>query len=392
MSLPENKMNRLTTVLSILIMMLSFSSSAQKEQATPLQWKMAGELPAINGQRSLGLAGPVTGVHHSMLLVGGGANFPNGMPWEGGVKKYYDEVYAFKIDTDTAVYTGKVFRLPFPLAYSANCSTSHGIVCAGGENAEGSSKKVLLLQWNEKSKNLLVNDLPDLPFAVTNAVATSVGDYVYLAGGETSSGVSNQLLALDLNHVKAGWKQLPSLPKPVSHAVMVAQSNGRYDCLYVIGGRKKSKEDLSEFYSSVYEFDLKANQWKEKKPLPYGISAGTGIAAGKEGILLLGGDKGERFHKTEALVLAIANEKDSTKKQQLIRQKTDLQASHPGFSREVLLYNTVTNNWTVVDSMPFDTPVTTSAIRWKSYVILPNGEIRAGVRTPEIVTGKLCVK
>lgn len=50
-------------------------------------WHIAGVLPSNNQQKEgLGLAGPITGISGNRLLVAGGANFPDGMPWKGGKK------------------------------------------------------------------------------------------------------------------------------------------------------------------------------------------------------------------------------------------------------------------------------------------------------------------
>jgi N-acetylneuraminic acid mutarotase len=76
----------------------------------------------------------------------------------------------------------------------------------------------------------------------------------------------------------------------------------------------------------------------------------------------------------------------------LVQQKTVLQSSHPGFSREVLSFNTLTNSWEKAGCIPFETPVTTQAIKWGDDVIIPSGEIRAGVRTPNILLGRLLFK
>ena len=370
-------------------MFFSISSLAQKKQAIALPWKIAGELPTSDGRPSLGVAGPVAGVHNNVLIVGGGANFPNGMPWLGGAKKYYNDVYVFEKSNDSIISSKKIFHLPFTVAYTANCSTPQGIVCAGGENEKGISKKVLLLQWNENEKEIVIKELPDLPVAVTNALITAVDGHVYLAGGETPHGVSNNFFELDLKNTNAGWKQLPSLPNPVSHGIMVIQSNSHHNCIYVMGGRMKNENGASDLYASVFQFDFTTNKWSEKKSLPYALSAGTGVAAGNNSILLFGGDRGETFHKTELLIAAINAEKDSVKKQQLIQQKAELQASHPGFSKEVLLYNTVKNKWMKAGCIPFNAPATTTAVIWNSDVIIPSGEIRAGVRTPQILSADL---
>jgi N-acetylneuraminic acid mutarotase len=89
----------------------------------------------------------------------------------------------------------------------------------------------------------------------------------------------------------------------------------------------------------------------------------------------------------ERLLLEISKEQDLDKKQQLIARKNELLNNHPGFTNDVLLFNTVTDTWTKIDSIPYKSQVTTTALWWGEDIIIPSGEIRAGVRTPNIVKG-----
>ena len=67
-----------------------------KKTGISIKWEIATELPADSGQQqSLGFAGPVTGVHNDILFIAGGANFPDSMPWQGGKKKYYNNVFVY---------------------------------------------------------------------------------------------------------------------------------------------------------------------------------------------------------------------------------------------------------------------------------------------------------
>lgn len=363
---------------------------AQQTALPVTKWSVAGTLPPADGQTlSLGVAGPVTGVHQNGLIVAGGANFPGAAPWLGGQKKYYSEGFVFRKSATGTLQQAATFTLPFALGYSANCSTPGGIVAAGGENASGLRDDVLLLQWDAASQMVTIQSLPKLPFALANAALAFHQNKLYLAGGERAADVSAELLVLDPADLSAGWKKLASLPKPLSHAVMVVQSNGEEEGLYLIGGRKRNPGDLSELSASVYEFDLKKRTWTEKKSLPYAISAGTGIATGNRCILLFGGDTGETFHKTEALIAAISKEPDAAKKQQLNEEKTAVQSSHPGFCRQLLLYDTKKDKWSKGECIPFTVPVTTTAVAWEGSVYLPSGEIKAGVRTPEILKAEI---
>lgn len=383
-------MNRSKLLISTFFMFLTAETLAQQKHVSPIKWEIAGELPATSGQpRSLGVAGPITGVHNEMMIVGGGANFPGSMPWEGGKKSYSSELFVFKKTKPDSLVIYKSLHLPYPLAYSANCSTPQGIVAAGGENDNGISKKVMLLTWNSVTEDISIRTLPDLPVAVTNAVAVAYNNLVYLAGGETATTASDKFYCLDLNSPNDGWDELPPIPKPVSHAVIAVQSNGKNECIYLLGGRRKNANGISDLYNSVFEFDLTQKHWQQKKALPYALCAGTGIATGLDEIVLFGGDKGTTFHEVEKFIAAITAEKNETKKQGLILQKNNLQITHPGFSREVLVYNTRIDSWSIIDSIPYPSPVTTTAFRWKNEVFIPSGEIKAGVRSPTILSGKI---
>lgn len=49
--------------------------------------------------------------------------------------------------------------------------------------------------------------------------------------------------------------------------------------------------------------------------------------------------------------------------------------------------NTIKNEWALMHSIAFEVPVTTTALKSGNNVFIPCGEIRAGVRTPQILMG-----
>lgn len=381
-------MNYSTFFLPLFLMIAFPSINAQKPSVTRLEWRIAGILPAADGKAALGVAGPVAGAYDNILLVAGGANFPDGMPWAGGKKVYYNDVYVFKKNGDSLLHLNTA-RLPFNLAYSASCATPQGIVVIGGENEQGLTDGVFVLQWNESRNDVNITDLPSLPFALTNASAVYHHNHIYVTGGERGAEVSNNFFCLDLANKEAGWKGLPVVPNPVSHAVMVVQSNGEDEFIYLIGGRKRNVNDTSTLYSSILQFDWTSSRWTEKAPLPYALSAGTGIAYGSRYILLFGGDDGETFHKVEALIAAIGQTSDEAKKMALNKEKAIVQSKHPGFCQQVFLYDTKKDRWRKLSSIPFDAPVTTTAVKWHDAVFIPSGEIKAGIRSPYILSAKI---
>jgi N-acetylneuraminic acid mutarotase len=158
--------------------------------------------------------------------------------------------------------------------------------------------------------------------------------------------------------------------------------------IVLLGGRKKTASGISEIAASVFAYSLKKGSWTELKSLPYPISAGTAVASGHDEIILFGGDRAETFTRVEQTLAAIATA-DERKKALLINQKNQLLSNHPGFSKAVLSYHPSTGICKEIGAIPFPSPVNTTALMNKEMIILPGGEIRAGVRTPAVLTATI---
>ena len=376
----------------LFIAVLLTNNSIRAQQSGLLQWCVPVILPAVDSLSvNPGVAGAFSGVHNNVLIIAGGANFPYGMPWQGGKKVYHDKIYILSKNNKRNFewYTGKSYKLKHPVAYGAAVSSPRGIICIGGEDNNGITASVFLMSWDPGKKIISQEELPSLPFPLTNLSAVMKDGKVYVAGGETTGAVSGNFLYLDINDIAAGWKLLPALPKALSHAAMVVNPGKNAKKIFLVGGRKRTDNGISELYESVYAFDLETNKWYQKQSLPYALSAGTGIVISNGDILLFGGDKGETFHKTEQLIAAIAKEKNEVKKQELIEEKSNIQTSHPGFSNEVLYYDTKKDTWIIAGRIPFPAAVTTTAVKWRNQVFIPSGEIKAGVRTPQVLMGTI---
>ena len=226
-------------------MLTSNAVLAQKIEAIHTTITVAEYLPSLsNNKQSLGFAGPITGTNNGIFIVAGGANFPELMPWQGGKKFYYKDVFVYTRKNQQISFK-KSSQLPFNIAYAACCSSVEGIFFAGGENENGIMNSAYLLNWNNQKESIDTKILPALPFALTNASAVAINNIIYVAGGETTISVSNKLLALDLHNLNKGWQFLPNIPKAVSHAVMTVLSDGKKAKLYLIGGREKKQSGIS---------------------------------------------------------------------------------------------------------------------------------------------------
>ena len=123
-------------------------------------------LPAY--PRPPGRAGAMAGTHGNVLIVAGGANFPDLMPWEGGVKRYYDDIFVLVPGESDWRPAGE---LPAARAYGAVVSTPRGLLIVGGEDGGQVFADSLLLSWN--GRGLSIEPGPPPPAPTTNASASS---------------------------------------------------------------------------------------------------------------------------------------------------------------------------------------------------------------------------
>ena len=98
-----------------------------------------------------GWSGMYAGVSNGMLLCFGGVNFPDKRPWEGGKKKWYDDIYMLQEGENWIKLADK---LPFPLAYGVSISYKEKIIIIGGNNETGFSDKVFEYEWNGKNLDI----------------------------------------------------------------------------------------------------------------------------------------------------------------------------------------------------------------------------------------------
>jgi len=344
--------------------------------------------PRAGMDKQFGLAGPVSGAIGELVMVAGGANFESTPPWKGGIKSYHDDIYLLTQKSDGSFsWSVSQIKLPFPMAYSACITMKDGFVSLGGENSGGPLKAVF--RYSLKKGQVAIDKLPDLPEELSAAGTTLAGNRIFVAGGLNKTGESNAFYALSLAGPIEEWKRLPDLPVKLSHIVCAAQKDGNGESIYIIGGRNKTG-DLSAIFSTVYKFSLSEQKWTLEGDIRINneilrTSAGTGMACGRDKILLFSGDRGILFNRTEQLNLDIAREMDPVKKEILIKGKIEFLESHPGFSNQILVYNVLSKSWSYLAEIPGKAPVTTVAFPWKEKIVIPSGEIRPGVRTDRVI-------
>ena len=332
-----------------------------------------------------GFAGMYGGEDNGVLIAAGGANFPDALPWKGGKKVWQSAVYVLKANRWQQIRS----RLPEPLAYGASVRISEGILCIGGENADATSKRVFLMQFESEYDSLIITDYPDLPEPLAYTAATQDGDYVYVVGGKDKIQTSNRFYRLSLSNLI--WERLPDFPGPprALHALAV-QDTRDSRALFVIGGRAEQAGKKSLPHSDFLAFDFKTQIWTEMGPInpegtPVVLMGASATAEGAMHLLVFGGSDEVLFDTLEKIALELQQNPSDAEREALIARRDAILNNHPGFSKSILAYNTLTNTWFTYANCPDPLPVTTLSFKYESDFYLASGEIAPGIRTPKVL-------
>jgi len=346
-----------------------FALGLPSVSADPLGWSELKPLPD-----DVGFAGPFAGVSGGALIVAGGANFPEGYPWDGGTKIYHDRI--FVLTDPGGEWQLAEQKLPRTVAYGVSVAvpSRDAVVCIGGNNAEQTFADVFELGYGDGVVS--VKALPSLPVRSTMGAGLAIGGSVYFAGGEVGGTTHQKFFKLDLSAEKPAWEELPWPAGAAGRILSVAGAHG--DEFFLFGGADLGSDrwDKRSYLSDAWAFDTVAARWRRLADLPGHATAGPSPAlpSGYSHLLLLGGAS-----------------RDFVDSQHAARPDTNgAGVEHPGFPKRVLAYHTITNTWMEAGTMPADThaPVTVPTVLWKGRYVVPSGEVKPGIRSPQVLVAE----
>lgn len=361
------------------------------------------DFPQANNGVEKGLSAIYSGIIEDNLLMMGGCNFPETPASEGGKKRFYNSVYLASLSADTLLQWKKVGEIEEPSAYGVAISMLGGVVCVGGTNGVESLSSANIIMFNKDSMNIEIYPLPDLPVKLDNMGGAVMDTMLYVLGGNADGKPSNRVFLLDFTNLQQEWIELPPFPgEPrVQPVCAVMKNEDGEKSLYIWGGFATTYSGSEPSVSlGGYRYSFRKGEWIELSSPKIGeeeIFLGGGAVTPINDTLAIftGGVNGDIFLKAlqrEAMLKKAISQNDTIAQNQLRTEAKDYMLQNPEwykFNSRILAYNSVKNNWR-------ELVVTTSTARAGASLLYHNGilysvggELKPGVRSPEVVAVKI---
>lgn len=320
-----------------------------------------------------GVSACYCGVINGYLYIAGGCNFPDKPVAEGGKKRFYKAIYAAKLNAEGDRLEWKtVGQMPQPAAYGVSVTYENSLILVGGNNETGGLTTAIRLR--PTATGMQQEALPSLPHALDNMAGAVVGHILYVVGGNCEGVATQKVWSLDLkNTAKEGWKEEPSIPGIARVQPIAAALAG--DLLGVWGGfAPKTDSKAAQLAMNGASYNAGCGTWTAL-PVPTDAlgeevftGGATAIATPQKGVVVVGGVNKDVF-------LAAINKLPEG---YLLHEPEWYR-----FNNRVLCYRD--GAWTQLFQHPSVTRAGCALAYWDGWVYVVGGELKPGIRTPEIV-------
>ena len=351
-------MKRIILIISVFVTLFTMLSCGERNKdvsLTNLGWP-TGFYPWYDK----GVSAPFCGILNDEFILAGGANFPRKPAADGGQKALHDHIFILK--------NGQwqhSCRLPSPLAYGGSFVIDNNLYIIGGNNGERPVNNTMVISktydWIE------MNTCTRLPKAIEQAGYAQVGHTIYVAGGISEDGASRSVYAGEVNGIKISWFELPQLPEPLVQPIAMATESR----LYVWGG---FNPETKEIFTTGWYLDEGSPDWKAigtpEENAPF-VGA-TSIALPDGRFAVIGGVDKDIFSWGLS-----ATGKDKHKYMTMEPQAYK-------FNKDVRVFNPETQGWTVEGGAEKLALAGAGLASDGNSLYVIGGEIKPGVRTPQI--------
>lgn len=389
----ENRNRPLRLLAGLAAVLTALAAKANVD----LKWSEPFRLPPLGADlANPGVARPFCGEHNGMVLVAGGANFPDKPLADGGKKRYHATVYGSPVGTNVWRVVGE---MAVPLGEGVSVSTPRGIVCVGGAEGpfgESVTAKAFLMSWDASAEKIGFAPLPDFPYPVKMAAAAARGTCVYVAGGWRGKPAESDVWMLDLGADGAlAWQPLTPLPVKREQPVAAIQNTSHQrTALFVVGGMASQEDGVQTALEDGYFYDLAQGTrgaWLPVAPARvkgrdtvWPMIGASALATGDQHILVFGGSDREVWNDQVRKNASLTGDALAAFRDEYFRRAPEAFK----FNRRVLVYHTVTDRWFELGELPFVPRCGAAVVRQSDgTVLVASGEVGPGVRTPECAVG-----
>ena len=364
------QVNTKRLIISFVLIAL-FTAYTMAQNSNPIQ-RLVG-FPTEEQGFDKGVSACYCGVINGYLYIAGGCNFPDKPVAEGGKKRFYKAIYAAKLNAEGNRLEWKtVGQMPQPAAYGVSVTYENSLIFVGGNNETGGLTTAIRLR--PTATGMQQEALPSLPHALDNMAGAVVGHILYVVGGNCEGVATQKVWSLDLkNTAKEGWKEEPSIPGIARVQPIAAALAG--DLLGVWGGfAPKTDSKAAQLAMNGASYNAGCGTWTAL-PVPTDAlgeevftGGATAIATPQKGVVVVGGVNKDVF-------LAAINKLPEG---YLLHEPEWYR-----FNSRVLCYRDGT--WTQLLQHPSVARAGCALAYWDGWVYVVGGELKPGIRTPEIV-------
>lgn len=348
---------------------------------------------------SKGVSASFAALLEGKLIVGGGANFPDKLGFEGGSKAFYDEILLYdEVNEAWEV----VNHLPSPTAYGVSVPLSDGALWIGGNNADESLNTTYHISLNS-NKEVVLRRFLNLPVTIDNFSGCSIGDIVFVAGGVENGKPSNSIYSINTK-TDTEWTKLPNFPGiPRVQPVLASVEQNGSVYIYLMGGFFGGDKDIKPAMATdVLRYDASSKEWSKVGELidsetkkAFSLGGATAMTFENRYILCLGGVNYDIFLDaiTTQYNIGFDTELTAEEKRDKNLEFSKIYMTQPvdyyKFNTECRVYDTQTGEWINIDN-------TTDAARAGATLVFNDntfyavqGELKPGVRSATTFKGEI---
>ncbi|HBO37150.1 MAG TPA: N-acetylneuraminic acid mutarotase [Pasteurellaceae bacterium] len=221
---------------------------------------------------------------------------------------------------------------------------------------------------------------PDLPIGIKGGAGALIGDTVYVGLGSGE----DKFYALDLKKKGETWKEIAPFPGGKRNQPVAAAIDGK---LYVFGGFQNTDQAANQIINDAYVYDPQSNSWAKLQTRSPRSAVGASVATTNGKVYFVGGVNQEIWNGLFQDITTAGGDKE--KEKTIYDPYFNLRHQDFFFSSEIVSYEPATNTWYNEGYFPYSGRAGAAVAIKDNKLLVVNGEIKAGLRTPTTEIGTI---